>query len=234
MTQTEPLAPDFGEAWVTTLIDTLLTHLEAIGDLDRRSGDGDFGDNLSAALRGARTRIDEDRPSTYREWVTALSLGFLDTGGTSGPLFGMFFRSFAQEADPDATADTAATLAEFSAGLTRGVETIRHYGKATVGDKTMVDALAPAAETLAAESTAGTAPADALPRTAAAAVDGARSTADILARRGRASYVGEVARGVLDPGAVAAALMIQAAAAAQNTTGKPSPGDTIDTGWFAG
>lgn len=225
MSQTETLAPDFGETWVTTLITTLLDHLEAIGDLDRRSGDGDFGDNLSAALTGAKTRIEETTPDGYRDWLTALSLGFLDTGGTSGPLFGMFFRSFAQQADSDDTA-----VATFSDGLDRGVATVQHYGRAKVGDKTMIDALAPASEALTEAIEVGKAPDAALRDAASAAVDGARSTADILARRGRASYVGEVARGVLDPGAVAAALMIQAAAVA----GQHGARDGVATDWFTG
>jgi phosphoenolpyruvate---glycerone phosphotransferase subunit DhaL len=189
---------------------------------DRRCGDGDFGTNISSALRRARQNIDEQPPLDYVGWVTAVSRGFLGTGATSGLVFGMFFRELSS-----CTSGVEPTLAEFSRGLAAGVATVQRYGKAAVGHKTMIDALGPVAQTLDALVTAGTTPDDALARTARAAVNGARSTADLLAQRGRASYVGDAARGVLDPGAVAAAIVLQTASAAQ-------AGDAarIDTAWL--
>ncbi|MFC7756097.1 DAK2 domain-containing protein [Tsukamurella soli] len=103
-------------------------------------------------------------------------------------------------------------LADLAAGLSTGVATVQRYGKAHVGHKTMVDALAPAADALARRAAAGADPADALDAAAEAARAGAEATRDTVARRGRASYVGEVARGVVDPGAAAAALMLACAA----------------------
>jgi phosphoenolpyruvate---glycerone phosphotransferase subunit DhaL len=120
------------------------------------------------------------------------------------------------------------TLAEFARGLAAGVATVQRYGKAEVGHKTMIDALAPAAQTLDVLVSAGATPDDALARTAQAAVDGARSTAALRAQRGRASYVGDVARGVLDPGAVAAAIVLQTASAAQAADHGP-----VDTTWLS-
>lgn len=217
------LPTEFGKRWVHTMFEAFLDRTEALADLDRRAGDGDFGANIAAALRRARENIDTDPPTTYTGWLTAVSRGFLGTGGTSGPLFGMFFRELAR-----CTHDAEPTLAEFSQGLSSGVATVQRYGKAEVGHKTMVDALAPAAETVAACVTAGEEPAEALTATAAAAVAGAAGTASLVAKRGRASYVGEVARGVLDPGAAAGALILQAAAAAH---GEHS--GEIDTGWLS-
>ncbi|MEU1953306.1 dihydroxyacetone kinase subunit DhaL [Nocardia rhamnosiphila] len=217
----EALPAGFGQRWVHTMFDAFLDRTEALADLDRRAGDGDFGANIAAALRRARENIDTTDPTSYADRLTAVSRGFLGTGGTSGPLFGMFFRELARCAT-----GPEPTLAEFSQGLTAGVATVQRYGKAEIGHKTMVDALAPAAETLAARIADGN-PAAALAATADAAVTGASSTVSLVAKRGRASYVGEVARGVLDPGAAAAALILQAAAAA---CAEP-PGD-IDTGWL--
>nr|WP_063037807.1 dihydroxyacetone kinase subunit DhaL [Nocardia grenadensis] len=217
----EALPAGFGQRWVHTMFDAFLDRTEALADLDRRAGDGDFGANIAAALRRARENIDTTAPDSYADWLTAVSRGFLGTGGTSGPLFGMFFRELARCAT-----GSEPTLAELSQGLTAGVATVQRYGKAEVGHKTMVDALAPAAETLAARTAEGD-PAAALTATADAAVRGASGTVSLVAKRGRASYVGEVARGVLDPGAAAAALILQAAAAA---CAEP-PGD-IDTGWL--
>nr|WP_246331078.1 dihydroxyacetone kinase subunit L [Saccharopolyspora hordei] len=192
-----------------------------MGDLDRRSGDGDFGTNIASALRRAQRNIDADRPQDYAGWLTAVSRGFLGTGGTSGPLFGMFFRELSRCA-----AGAEPTLAEFARGLAAGLATVQRYGGAEVGHKTMVDAIAPAAELLESQLGSNDSPDLLLARAAQAAVDGARSTADLLAKRGRASYVGEVARGVIDPGAAAAAIVLQAAAAAQ-------VGGRADTSWLS-
>lgn len=217
-----PLVADFGHRWVDALFEAFLEHTETLGELDRRSGDGDFGTNIASALRRARQNIDADPPGDYRGWLSAVSRGFLGTGGTSGPLFGMFFRELARCAT-----GTEPTLAEFCGGLTAGLATVQRYGKADVGDKTMVDALAPAAQQLETMVNRNPQPADALDQTARAAVDGARSTTDLVAHRGRASYVGDVAHGVLDPGATAAALVLQAAAAAQ-----AGPDVRVDTAWI--
>ncbi|MFI1461258.1 dihydroxyacetone kinase subunit DhaL [Nocardia carnea] len=216
------LPAGFGERWVNTMFAAFLDRTEALADLDRRAGDGDFGANIAAALRRARTNIDTEPPVSYGAWLTAVSRGFLGTGGTSGPLFGMFFRELAR-----CTSDSEPSLADFSGGLSAGLATVQRYGNAEVGHKTMVDALAPAAETLAARVAAGSDPGEALDATADAAVQGAAGTASLVAKRGRASYVGEVARGVLDPGAAAAALILQTAAAAC----ADRSGD-IDTGWL--
>lgn len=224
------LADGFGQRWVEGLLAAFLGRAgddaggagsaQRLGDLDRRSGDGDFGTNIAAALRRARTGIESEPPTDYAGWITAVSRGFLGTGGTSGPLFGMFFRELAR-----CSGGGEPTLGEFAAGLAAGLASVQKYGNAQVGHKTMVDAIAPAVDVLSG-LTGPADPTDALATAAQAAVAGARDTADLLARRGRASYVGEVARGVLDPGAAAVAIVLQAAAAAQEGTTA-----TIDTGW---
>lgn len=122
----------------------------------------------------------------------------------------MFFREIAKAARPTGLVDVA-TLA---AGVTAGLAVIQRLGHASVGDSTMVDAIAPAARALAAAGEQGDDLVAALDAATTAAQDGAESTRDLLASRGRASYVGEVARGVLDPGAVSVALFFAAGAAA--------------------
>ncbi|MFC7756396.1 dihydroxyacetone kinase subunit DhaL [Tsukamurella soli] len=225
---TNTLPDAFGRDWVTAMIHTVLGTgsssdgaATALGELDRRAGDGDFGTNLTSAFTRVTDEVSGSNPHTYTAWLTAVSRGFLGTGGTSGPLFGMFFRDLARCTD-----SPSPTVAELADGLTRGVATVQRYGKAAVGHKTMVDALAPASETLRAQVVSDQPGTDALAAAAAAAKDGALSTRDITARRGRASYVGDVAKGVLDPGAVAAALMIQCAAqAAEGNAG------AVDASW---
>lgn len=215
MTPTNTLPASFAPQWVDAMLTTVLGTTgndgaaETLGDFDRRSGDGDFGTNLTSAFGRVRDEVAETNPQDYLSWLTAVSRGFLGTGGTSGPLFGMFFRDLARCADGDTP-----TLTELGAGLDTALATVQRYGKAEVGHKTMVDAIAPAAQALAAQAAAGADPVAALDAAADAAQAGALSTRDIVARRGRASYVGEVSRGVLDPGAVAVALMIRCAAGA--------------------
>lgn len=186
--------------WMQRFIDAFNHEREALAELDRRAGDGDFGTNLASALRKVSRRL-SDGPSDSASAVFArVSEGFLDTGGTSGPLFGMWFRELSK-----ATARSA-DVAALAAGVAAGVATVQRLGRAQVGDKTMVDAMLPAAEAM----TGHDLDAD-LAAAARAARTGAASTEALRARRGRSSYVGDVAVGVLDPGAVTVALFFESA-----------------------
>lgn len=178
---------------------------QALTDLDRQSGDGDFGANLRSALGRARTMLADAETATPGDVLDVVSTAFLHTGGTSGPLFGMWFRQLAK-----ATRAETIGVTELARGFADGTATVQRLGGAKPGDKTMVDALVPATEALAAATGSLD---DALAAAAASARSGAEGTVDLLARRGRASYVGEVARGVLDPGAVTVALLVEAARA---------------------
>lgn len=195
----ELTGPD-ARAWVQRFIDTFADEREALTELDRRAGDGDFGTNLAAALRRATTRLEKGPADTPAEVFTRVSEGFLDTGGTSGPLFGMWFRELGKALSAGAGARQLAD------GVSAGVATVQRLGKASVGDKTMVDAMTPAAEAMTGADLAAD-----LAAAAAAARTGATSTEPLRARRGRSSYVGDVAVGVLDPGAVTVALFFEAA-----------------------
>ena len=226
-----------GRAFVTTLRDTLTGAADALGDLDRRAGDGDFGDNVSIAMKNLSASLEEGEPADYRGWVTAMSRAWLGVGGTSGPLLGMFFRDLAKAADARAAeaenADSGAgeggvpTLAQFAEALAAGQAVIQKYGEAEVGDKTMIDALDPAVTALRDAVDAGEDPQAAMAAAEQAAVDAARGTAETVARRGRASYVGDAAKGVIDPGAAAMALVLGAARTAVDGGGE------VDTGWIS-
>jgi len=108
-----------------------------------------------------------------------------------------------------------ADAAEVGQALRAGVDGIRQRGKAEEGDKTMVDALAPAARAYDATAGEGAGLAAALERAAAAAQAGCEATIPMVARKGRASYLGERSAGHQDPGATSAALMLRSAAAGQ-------------------
>jgi phosphoenolpyruvate---glycerone phosphotransferase subunit DhaL len=194
-------------AWVDAFVAELTARREALGDLDRRSGDGDYGNNLKTALDKIEAALATADPSLPGAPFTAISTAFLGTGGTSGPLYGMWFRGLGQLAEERGGLDLAA-LAESTAA---GLASVQRLGQAEVGDKTMVDAMAPAVAALTAAAEAGEELDAGLTAAARAAREGAEGTAGMLARRGRASYVGEVARGVVDPGAATVALFFEAA-----------------------
>jgi dihydroxyacetone kinase phosphoprotein-dependent L subunit len=196
------------EVWLRAFAASFRAQRAELDDLDRRSGDGDFGTNLLAAIErgdadvaGAGAGAAQSAPG---DAFAALAASFMGAGGTSGPLFGVWFRAFGRAATAAGRLDAAA----LATGAERGLDAVVKLGGAEPGDKTMVDAMAPAAAALA--DAAGDGLLQALAAAAAAAREGAEATVGLVARRGRASYVGEVARGVRDPGAVAVALFFEA------------------------
>ncbi|WP_406036479.1 dihydroxyacetone kinase subunit DhaL [Micromonospora sp. NBC_00898] len=194
--------------WIEDFIARFEADRQELAELDRLSGDGDFGTNLTAALRRVRTALADGPPGSVSDVFARVSTAFLHTGGTSGPLFGMWFREFARATAEQEPADLEAVATATGAGAA----TVRRLGGAEVGHKTMVDAMVPAADALTAASAECTGLSEGLRRAAGAARAGAQATEAMVARRGRASYVGEAARGVLDPGAVTVALFFEAGA----------------------
>jgi dihydroxyacetone kinase-like protein len=203
----EPVGMDLAgaRAWLDTFQARLRQEAAELGDLDRRAGDGDFGTNILSALRRVHSRLEEVPPRTPGELFLGVSHGFLNTGGTSGPLFGLWFRSLGR-----ASEGPVMSLADLAAGVDAGTATVQRLGGAQPGDKTMVDAMVPAAQALRAAADEGLEVWAGVARAADAARAGALATEALRARRGRASYVGDVARGVLDPGALTVAVFFDA------------------------
>lgn len=181
----------------------------ALTDLDQHSGDGDFGDNLRAGVRHA-LRSAEQGP---RRGFAALGEVFLDeVGGTSGPLLGLLFTEIARALGTAGSSGDG--LAALASGTRAGLTAIQRVGEAQVGDRTLVDALAPAVTALGRDGYAAA---------ATAAREGAERTADLTARHGRASYVGERAKGAQDPGAVGIALLFWVIATVAEPDANPVP-----------
>jgi phosphoenolpyruvate---glycerone phosphotransferase subunit DhaL len=193
---------DGARAWIGSFIAAFGEQRASLDDLDRRSGDGDFGSNLLPAIEGALVGADALGPGRA---FTVLGRACMAAGGTSGPLFGVWFRELGRAGGDEPALD----LGALAGGVAAGLEAVRKLGGARVGDKTMVDAMAPAATALADACERGERLGSALDAAAAAAREGAVATAALTARRGRASYVGEASRGVEDPGAVAVALFFE-------------------------
>ena len=208
--------------WLSHFTDTFHEAQERLTGLDRLAGDGDFGTNIASALRRAGDGLPERNAASFTSVFTAVSRGFLATGGTSGPLLGMWFRDIARSSSLD-----GAVANELAAGVAAGLATIQKLGGAKVGDNTLIDALSPASESLTDEAGRGGSVAVALNAAALAAQGGAESTGDLIASRGRATYVGELARGVHDPGAMMIALFFESGA---SVTGGPA--DRKSLAWF--
>ncbi|MEW2068040.1 dihydroxyacetone kinase subunit DhaL [Streptomyces sp. NPDC007346] len=211
MTSSTPHEAFSTDGWMRRFVRSAHAAEDRLTALDQEVGDGDFGVNLTTGADCAMRRLDAGSASGSDPAgpLQAAATAFLDeVGGTSGPLFGLLFQSLAA-----AVADAgAATTSALGAGAADGLAAIRRVGDAAPGDKTLVDALAPAAEALQA-APEGTPPAKALAAAAAAAWTGVHETARLRARMGRSSYLGERAEGVPDPGAVGVALLFASAQA---------------------
>ncbi|KIF77646.1 dihydroxyacetone kinase [Streptomyces sp. 150FB] len=209
----------FTDGWMRRFAASVAATEAELTALDQATGDGDFGINLNAGLDATLRAMgtlppDASDASGASETpgaagpLSAAATAFLDeVGGTSGPLFGLLLHEMAVAAGQDGPELTVRALV---VGTDGGLAAIQRVGEATPGDKTLVDALAPACEALRTYDGDGD-PREALARAARASWEGVRSTAALRARRGRASYVGEHASGVPDPGAVGIGLLFSSA-----------------------
>jgi phosphoenolpyruvate---glycerone phosphotransferase subunit DhaL len=192
-------------AWMTRFSSLVSADAERLTRLDSAIGDGDHGSNLDRGLRAAVEALSEDLPPG-RVLMTAGRTLVSKTGGASGPLYGTALRR-AGKALGDASSVDAAGL---GTALRAALEGVQELGKAEEGDKTMVDALAPAVAAYEAASAEGLATA------ARAALDaaekGAEATVPLQARKGRASYLGPRSVGHMDPGAASTVLLFRALA----------------------
>ncbi|UIZ91610.1 dihydroxyacetone kinase subunit DhaK [Corynebacterium sp. CNCTC7651] len=199
--------PSEGEenAWLSAFVDRLSGAFDDLTELDRTAGDGDFGNNMEAAFGDVETPL-KGSDAELLEFFAHRML--VRAGGTSGAVLGTFFREMGEvfaEAEVDSrTADASEFAATLSKALSTGVDAVTELGGAKEGDNTVVDALAPAAR--AAEEVADGSPESVeavLEQVFDPAVEGAKSTRGMQAKKGRASYIGESASEVPDPGAIA-------------------------------
>jgi phosphoenolpyruvate---glycerone phosphotransferase subunit DhaL len=196
------------DRWVRSFALLVAENKELLTDLDAAIGDGDHGANMDRGMRAVLVALDDTPPATAAALLNKVGMTLVSTvGGASGPLFGTFFlRAGASFGD---TAEIS--LAQLAAALRAGLEGIVARGKAEAGDKTMYDALAPAVNALDSAVSEGVDMADALKLALVAAENGRDATTPMLARKGRASYLGERSVGHQDPGATTVALLMAAA-----------------------
>jgi phosphoenolpyruvate---glycerone phosphotransferase subunit DhaL len=196
------------DRWVRSFALLVAENKDTLTDLDAAIGDGDHGTNMDRGMRAVVVALDETTPVTASALLNKVGMTLVSTvGGASGPLFGTFFLRVGAS-----FGDTAEiSLAQLAAALRAGLEGIVARGKAEAGDKTMYDALAPAVDALDGAVSEGMDKADALKLALVAAENGRDATTPMLARKGRASYLGERSVGHQDPGATTIALLMAAA-----------------------
>jgi dihydroxyacetone kinase-like protein len=197
--------------WIREFAELVAANKDLLTRLDSAIGDADHGANMDRGMTAVVAALDSSSPTSPAALLKKVGMTLVSTvGGASGPLYGTFFLRMATASGEAEQLDGPA----FAKALRAGLEGVVARGKAEAGDKTMFDALAPATDALDAALAAG-APLPASLRTAAdAAADGRDATVPMLARKGRASYLGERSVGHQDPGATSSALLMAAAAAA--------------------
>jgi phosphoenolpyruvate---glycerone phosphotransferase subunit DhaL len=192
-----------------SITDELPRHEQRLNQLDAALGDGDHGFTVTRCCRAIRRRLDPLADATISDALAVVGMAVVtDAGGASGALFGSAFMAAAQAVGDDLGVDTARVADILDAAR----QAIAARGRVSPGDKTMLDALAPAASAARRAASSGGSVEDAVDAAAAAAEKGAAATRDMVGRSGRASRLGDRSLGHPDPGAVSVALMLRVAA----------------------
>jgi phosphoenolpyruvate---glycerone phosphotransferase subunit DhaL len=198
------------EAWVREFARSIAEHKDELTALDSAIGDADHGANMDRGMSAAVAALEASPPADPGALLKQVGMTLVSkVGGASGPLYGTFFLRMAGALGPDPADDET-----FARALRAGLDGVIARGKAEPGDKTMLDALAPACDALDAALAAGEPFGAGLRAAAAAAGTGRDATVPLVARKGRASYLGERSAGHQDPGATSTALLLDAAVTA--------------------
>ena len=198
--------------WLTLSAQAMAEHRVELIELDRAIGDSDHGENMDRGFQAVLDKLAESPPETPGAALKLTAMTLMSkVGGAAGPLYGTAFLRAATSLGDSAEIDPAA----WAIALAAARDGIVARGKAESGDKTMVDAWTPAVE--AAQKAATDGGGDVLTvlvAAAEAAEAGAVATDPMVARKGRASYLGERSAGHRDPGAASSALILRAAVGA--------------------
>ncbi|MFZ4299068.1 dihydroxyacetone kinase subunit DhaL [Streptomyces cinereoruber] len=196
---TETFGAEFLARWLAAAAGSVDREADRLTELDSAIGDADHGANLKRGFAAVAETLAKEPPGTPGAVLTTAGRQLISTvGGASGPLYGTLLRSAGKALGDEERVGRERLAEAFGAG----VEAVARLGGAQVGDKTMLDALVPAAEALRESFAAAR----------AAAEEGALATVPLRARKGRASYLGERSVGHQDPGATSSALLFAALA----------------------
>ena len=197
--------------WVSRFGAAVTEKRDWLTELDSAIGDADHGANMARGMSAVGEKLSAGAPGTVDELLKTVGMTLVSSvGGASGPLYGTFFLRMGMAAGPVTALDGPALAGALRAGL----DGIVARGKAEAGDKTMFDAMAPAVDAMDAALAAGASVPDAAKAASDAATAGRDATLPLVARKGRASYLGERSAGHLDPGAASTAILFDTLAAA--------------------
>lgn len=193
--------------WLRGYSDTVNDHFDELNKMDSVVGDGDYGVSIKRGLDAVIELLadleDKDIGTVFKKsGMKMMSV----MGGTSGPLTGTLFINMGKQSSDK----MELSVEELAVALKAGVDSVMRLGKAEVGDCTMIDAYHPAATALTDAADQGDTLTAAIDKAVAAAESGYKHTAELQARKGRSSYIGERSIGAVDPGAYSAYLMLNA------------------------
>ena len=202
-------------AWIERYSNRIAEEKELLTKLDSEIGDADHGNNMHRGFQAVLAKKPEFQGKDIGALLKIVAMTLISTvGGAAGALYGTFFL----QASSVTTGKTELTPEDFLLVLEKGLAGIVLRGKAAIGDKTMVDALHPAVKACRSAIRANEPLSQVLAQAVAAADAGLQSTIPLIARRGRASYLGERSINHQDPGATSTLFLFQSAA---ETLGKP-------------
>lgn len=191
-------------AWSKDFAAVIGENRQYLTDLDAEIGDADHGSNMARGTQAALEKLEADKPTTVAAFGKTVGMTLVSTvGGASGPLFGTLFLRFGVAAGDVTELDGAA----FAAAMQAGIDGVIARGKAEPGDKTMVDVLVPALAEFNTALAGGAQLSAALETAAAAAKTASEATVPLVAKKGRASYLGERSVGHMDPGSASTAIL---------------------------
>ena len=194
--------------WVKAYADVVAQNRDYLTQLDAAIGDADHGINMDRGFQAVMSKLPDMADKDIGTIFKTVGMTLLSTvGGAGGPLYGTLFL----RAGMATAGKMELTLEDWAAALDAAVKGVVMRGKAELGDKTMVDALSPALDVLAKAAQNGEPLAEALKKSAQAAKQGMLDTIPLVARKGRASYLGERSAGHQDPGATSSYLLLQTA-----------------------
>lgn len=182
------------QAWLNVFTDAIESNKDYLSDLDTPIGDGDHGNNMARGMAEYQIAFEKQQPTTISDTFKVLSMALISkVGGASGPLYGSAFMNMTKATKGIDTITSEKQLGEI---LNQGLQGVQARGKAVADDKTMVDVWIPAVAAIEKEELT------------IEIIEAAKEhTKDLVAKKGRASYLGERAIGHIDPGAASSAIL---------------------------
>jgi len=191
---------------IFAIVETIEENKKYLSQLDAAIGDGDHGHNMAKGFTAAKEKLESASPETPSDLLKAVGMALISkVGGAAGPLYGTAFLN----ASKAVAGKTELDLNDFQVMLESALDGVKSRGKATVGEKTMVDAIEPALDALKKAIAEGSSTKEAMDKAVAAAEEGMNYTKTIIAKKGRASYLGERSIGHIDPGATSSFMILK-------------------------